>query len=80
MVSPNPQVTTGVASFGTAHGGTSIAVTDQDLLVAQQQLARSEGIFVCPEGAACFAAVDTLRSAGWLRGDETVVVLNTAPA
>lgn len=58
-------------------GGTSIAVTDQDLLAAQQQLARSEGIFVCPEGAACFAAVDTLRSAGWLRGDETVVVLNT---
>jgi threonine synthase len=58
-------------------GGTSIAVTDQDLLAAQQQLARSEGIFVCPEGAACFAAVGTLRSAGWLRGDETVVVLNT---
>ncbi|MBV9140801.1 MAG: threonine synthase [Pseudonocardiales bacterium] len=58
-------------------GGTSIAVTDQELLAAQQQLARSEGIFVCPEGAACFAAVNTLRSAGWLRGDETVVVLNT---
>jgi threonine synthase len=48
-------------------GGTSIAVTDQELLAAQQQLARSEGIFVCPEGAACFAAVNTLRSAGWLR-------------
>ncbi len=58
-------------------GGTSIAVTDGELLGAQRQLARSEGIFVCPEGAACFAAVDTLRSAGWLRGDETVVVLNT---
>jgi threonine synthase len=58
-------------------GGTSIAVTDQELLTAQQRLARSEGIFVCPEGAACFAAVDTLRSAGWLREDETIVVLNT---
>jgi len=57
--------------------GTSIAITDNELLAAQQQLARSEGIFVCPEGAACFAAVNTLRSAGWLRGDETVVVLNT---
>src|SRR5262249_45118093 len=57
--------------------GTSIAVTDNELLAAQRQLARSEGIFVCPEGAACFAAVDTLRSAGWLRADETVVVLNT---
>jgi threonine synthase len=57
--------------------GTSIAVTDTKLLAAQQQLARSEGAFVCPEGAACFAAVDTLRSAGWLQGDETVIVLNT---
>jgi threonine synthase len=57
--------------------GTSIAVTDNKMLVAQQQLARSEGIFVCPEGAACFAAINILRSAGWLRGDETVVVLNT---
>jgi threonine synthase len=58
-------------------GGTSIAVTDQELLLAQQQLACNEGIFVCPEGAACFAAVNTLRSAGWLQGNETVVVLNT---
>src|SRR5262249_45131247 len=58
-------------------GGTSIAVTDKELLAAQRQLARTEGIFVCPEGAACFAAINTLRSAGWLRGDETVVVLNT---
>jgi threonine synthase len=57
--------------------GTSIAISDKELLTAQQQLARSEGIFVCPEGAACFAAVDTLRSAGWLHEDETVVVLNT---
>lgn len=58
-------------------GGTSIAVADHELLVAQQQLARNEGIFVCPEGAACFAAVNTLRSTGWLQGNETVVVLNT---
>jgi threonine synthase len=57
--------------------GTSIAISDRELLTAQQQLARSEGIFVCPEGAACFAAVDTLRAAGWLHENETVVVLNT---
>jgi threonine synthase len=57
--------------------GTAIAVTDDELLSAQGALARSEGLFVCPEGAACFAAVDRLRSSGWLRGDENVVVLNT---
>lgn len=57
--------------------GTAIAVTDEELLAAQSALARSEGTFVCPEGAACFAAVDRLRASGWLRGDENVVVLNT---
>ncbi|MEU3184031.1 threonine synthase [Streptomyces sp. NPDC006923] len=57
--------------------GTAIAVTDEELLAAQEALAHVEGAFVCPEGAACFAAVDQLRASGWLRGDENVVVLNT---
>jgi threonine synthase len=52
-------------------------VSDEELLAAQRALARAEGAFVCPEGAACFAAVDRLRASGWLRGDENVVVLNT---
>ncbi|WP_181763584.1 threonine synthase [Streptomyces albidus (ex Kaewkla and Franco 2022)] len=57
--------------------GTAISVTDEELLTAQGELARAEGAFVCPEGAACFAAVHQLRDAGWLSGDERVVVLNT---
>jgi threonine synthase len=58
-------------------GGTAVAVTDDDLLAAQRSLARDEGTWVCPEGAACFAAVGQLRESGWLGGDEDVVVLNT---
>jgi threonine synthase len=57
--------------------GTAVAVTDDDLLAAQHQLARDEGPWVCPEGAACFAAVGQLRESGWLDGREDVVVLNT---
>ncbi|MGH3755317.1 MAG: threonine synthase [Pseudonocardiaceae bacterium] len=57
--------------------GTAVAVTDEQLLAAQGELARAEGAFVCPEGAACFAAVRQLRDGGWLTGDEEVVVLNT---
>ncbi|RLV50886.1 threonine synthase [Nocardioides mangrovicus] len=57
--------------------GTAVAVTDEDLLAAQRSLAGDEGTWVCPEGAACFAAVGQLREAGWLRGEEEVVVLNT---
>lgn len=58
-------------------GGTAIAVTDDELLDAEHALARDEGAWICPEGAACFAAVGQLRESGWLGGDEEVVVLNT---
>jgi threonine synthase len=58
-------------------GGTAVAVADEELLAAQAALARDEGVWVCPEGAACFAAVGQLRESGWLNGDEDVVVLNT---
>jgi threonine synthase len=58
-------------------GGTAVAVTDEELLAAQAALARDEGTWVCPEGAACFAAVGQLRESGWLTGNEDVVVLNT---
>jgi threonine synthase len=57
--------------------GTAIAVTDDDLLAAQAVLARDEGTWICPEGAACFAALGRLRESGWLRARDEVVVLNT---
>ncbi|GAA1692979.1 threonine synthase [Fodinicola feengrottensis] len=60
-----------------ATNGTAIAVTDEELLAAQAAVARAEGAFVCPEGAACFAAVEQLRASNWLAEDENVVVLNT---
>jgi threonine synthase len=42
-----------------------------------RQLASQEGSFVCPEGAAAFAAARQLREAGWIREGERVVMLNT---
>lgn len=58
-------------------GGTAVAVTDAELLDAEAALARDEGTWICPEGAACFAAVGRLRESGWLAEDDEVVVLNT---
>jgi threonine synthase len=60
-----------------ATGGTAVAVTDDALLADQRAVARLEGSLICPEGAACFAAVRQLRAAGWLSGTDQVVVLNT---
>ncbi len=60
-----------------ATGGTAVAVTDEELLASQRQAARAEGTWVCPEGAACFAAVARLRRTGWLAESDEVVVVNT---
>jgi threonine synthase len=57
--------------------GTAVAVDDATLLADQREVARLEGCFICPEGAACFSAIRQLREAGWLSGSEQVVVLNT---
>jgi threonine synthase len=58
-------------------GGTAVAVSDEALLAEQRRLAADEGTFICPEGAACFAAVRQLREEGFLSGTDEVVVLNT---
>jgi len=57
--------------------GTAIAVGDEDILAEQATCAATEGVLMCPEGAATLAAVGQLRESGWLTGAEEVVVLNT---
>ncbi|MCM3721498.1 threonine synthase [Solibacillus isronensis] len=57
--------------------GCAIAVSEKELLEAQKQVASLEGNFICPEGAATFAAARKLREQGWIQADEHVVCLNT---
>lgn len=57
--------------------GCAIAVDDEAILQTQSWLARTEGLFVCPEGAATLAAAQKLREDGWIREEERVVLLNT---
>ena len=58
-------------------GGTCLAVTDQELLAAGRLLAQTEGLFIAPESAACFAALETLLRNGFLRDDDEIVIYNT---
>jgi threonine synthase len=60
-----------------ATGGTALAVTDDDLLATQREIANLEGTLVCPEGAATVAAIQTLRERGDINSTDTVVALNT---
>lgn len=57
--------------------GCAVAVEDKALLAEQRKAAETEGIFVCPEGAAVFAAARLLRENGWIQKEETVIALNT---
>ena len=52
-------------------------MTDQQLLAAGRSLAETEGMFVAPEGAACFAALEQLLQNGFLDKDDEIVIYNT---
>lgn len=56
-------------------GGTMLAVAERDLRLSVRLLAATEGLFVCPEGAATVAAADRLARKGELEGP--VVLYNT---
>lgn len=57
--------------------GCAVAIEDNEILRAQQQLAATEGTFICPEGAATYAAALKLKNQGWIRPNEKVLLLNT---
>ena len=57
--------------------GVAIAVSDADMSREQERIARLEGSFICPEGAAAFAAARKLALSGWIKPQDRVVVLNT---
>ena len=60
-----------------ASRGTAIAVSDEEILAAQKQLATQEGIFAAPEGAATLAGLKKLNQQQWLNSDEKIVLFNT---
>jgi threonine synthase len=58
-------------------GGTAVAVSDAEIVQAMRDLARAEGLWVCPEGAATLAGIRRLKREGWLSGQERLLLLNT---
>jgi threonine synthase len=58
--------------------GTALSVSDDAMLAEIPRVGRAEGIFFCPEGAACVAALRQLRQQGWIQPSDEVVIFNTA--
>jgi threonine synthase len=57
--------------------GGAIAVDDKEMIRVTREVGSSEGLFVAPEAAACFAALRSLRSAGKIGFGERVVIFHT---
>ncbi|GAB4183332.1 MAG: threonine synthase [Wenzhouxiangellaceae bacterium] len=58
--------------------GTAIAVTEAAISQAWTDMARNEGVILCPEGAATYAAYRQLLEEGWLDEQASVVLFNCA--
>ena len=58
--------------------GTAVSVSDEAMLAEIPRVGKSEGIFFCPEGAACVAALRRLIENGWIQARDEVVMFNTA--
>jgi threonine synthase len=58
--------------------GRAIAVSDLEILEAQAELAREEGLFSSPEGAATLAAYNLLTSSGFITPDDRTILFMTA--
>ena len=58
--------------------GTALSVSDEEIIAEIPRLGRAEGIFFCPEGAACAAALRRLMQNCWVKPTDEVVLFNTA--
>jgi len=59
-------------------GGAALAVTDAEIVAAQTEVARAEGLLLCPEGAATYAAWVRALKDGRVKPGERVVLFNCA--
>ena len=60
-----------------ASGGQAIAVSDDEMRQASDEIGRFEGLFVAPEGGACWAAAKKLAASGLLDRGARIVLFNT---
>jgi threonine synthase len=59
-------------------GGFAIAVADDAITAAIDEVARAEGLLLCPEGAATYAALKQGIADGRIRRDERALLFNCA--
>jgi threonine synthase len=74
---PKPFADFLILSIVRESGGDAIAVSDDEMRTAEDEIGRAEGLFVCPEGAATWAAAKKLADEGRLDRAAQLVLFNT---
>ncbi len=77
LLVPSPFSSRAILGAVRASGGGGITVPDAEILRAQAELRHRQGVSVCPEGAATWAALPRLLAEGRLGSHETVLLYNT---
>ncbi|OGC78675.1 MAG: hypothetical protein A2145_06990 [candidate division Zixibacteria bacterium RBG_16_40_9] len=57
--------------------GEAIAVSDGEIVLSLKEMAETEGVFLCPEGAAALAGAKKMVSDNKIDREEKVVLFNT---
>src|SRR6266478_1676038 len=57
--------------------GGAVAVDDKEMIRVAREVGSGEGLFISPEGAACFAALKSLCAAHKIAPEDRVVIFNT---
>ena len=58
--------------------GFAIAIDDEDIMAARNKIGREDGLLMCPEGAATFAAYEQSLKLGLVKKEDNVILFNTA--
>ena len=61
-------------------GGSALAIDEKEMLESLSSVWQDKHWWICPEGAACLAAIEPLLDSGELRKGEKVIVINTGSA
>jgi threonine synthase len=57
--------------------GGAVTVDDEEMIRVTREVGSSEGLFVAPEGAACFGALKSLLATKKIAPEDHVVIFNT---
>ncbi|HZY78595.1 MAG TPA: threonine synthase [Cyclobacteriaceae bacterium] len=74
---PNPFAEKMILRVLKESGGRPIGIAEGDIVEAQKEVGRREGLFIAPEGAALFVGLKKMIASNEIRTNEKILVLNT---